>query len=110
MDDSGGTSTILVAAPPVIRAPSVTSPLPLRLLQEPLRRMSPLLAWELNALSGVTNHNSGVFSVFPGSYLIGFSHFPDPGGLELEFGLTSLSSLSLLPSSHITPGLARVKP
>ena len=28
-----------------------------------------------------------------GSYLIGLSHFPDPGGLELEFGSTSLSSL-----------------
>ena len=39
----GATSTILVAAPPMIGAPSVTLPLPLRLLRRPLRRMSPLL-------------------------------------------------------------------
>ena len=39
----GATLTILVVAPPMIGAPSVTSPLPLRLSQRHLRRMSPLL-------------------------------------------------------------------
>ena len=39
----GAALTILVAAPPMIGTPSVISPLPLRLLQRPLRRLSPLL-------------------------------------------------------------------
>ena len=37
------TLTILVVVPPIIGAPSVTSPLSLRLFQKHLRRMSPLL-------------------------------------------------------------------
>ena len=39
----GAILTILVVAPPMIGAPSVTSPLPLRLFPRHLRRMSPLL-------------------------------------------------------------------
>ena len=44
-DDPGGDTDdmILEVAPPTIGAPSVTSPLLLRLFQRHLRRMSPLL-------------------------------------------------------------------
>ena len=34
---------------------------------------------------------SGVSSLLPDSYLTGLSHFPDPDGLELEFGSLSFS-------------------
>ena len=43
MDDPGGDIDDPVVAPPMILTPSVTSLLPLRFLQRPLRRMSPLL-------------------------------------------------------------------
>ena len=40
---------------------------------------------------GANCPNRSFFRI-PGSYLIGLSQLPDPGGLELEFGSPSLSS------------------
>ena len=44
--------------------------------------------------------NPGVSHLLPGFYLIGISHFPNPGGLGLECPL-SLCSPDLCPTSRL---------
>ena len=42
--------------------------------------------------------------LLPGSYLIGISHFPDPGGLGLECDSPALSLLFTLKTKHNAGG------